>query len=178
MEQKDSYHYYCMGLEYFEKGEFEAALENFLRSSELDSHFKTYERTSRVLRKLGRFEEADRFLEQAYLLNPKNDKTGTEYARVLLRRGEISPAKEVLKEILCRNPSYGPGWKLAGELGNSSAFEDIAETVKETSGLKTIPDFGRALIAKLGKQSDIIEKPGRDGKFADMSQEQPDMVPA
>jgi len=57
-------------------------------------------------------------LEQAYRMNPKNDKIGTEYARLMLRRGEISPAKEVLDEILSRNPSYGPGWELIAEFGS------------------------------------------------------------
>ncbi|GEM_PF-3842458 len=38
-------------------------------------------------------------------------------ARVMLRRGEISPAKEVLKEIISRNPSCGPGWELTAEFG-------------------------------------------------------------
>ncbi|MDM8523225.1 hypothetical protein QUF80_07630 [Desulfococcaceae bacterium HSG8] len=80
-EQKDSYHYYRVGLEYFESGELESALENFLRSSESEPHFKTCERTAHILRELKRFEEADRFLEQAYRLNPKNDKTGIEYSR-------------------------------------------------------------------------------------------------
>jgi len=56
MEQKDSYHYYCTGLGHFEKGEFESALKNFLKSSELMPHFKTCERTAHVLRKLNRSE--------------------------------------------------------------------------------------------------------------------------
>jgi len=138
MEQKDSYHYYCIGLEQFEKGEFEAALENFFKSSEIEPHFKTYERTAHVLRKLRRFEEADRFLEQAYRLNPKNDKIGTEYAGLLFRRGDFFSVKEVLDEILSRNPSYGPGRKLAAELGIKSEFTDIVGELnpnrKEFSG--------------------------------------------
>jgi tetratricopeptide (TPR) repeat protein len=160
MEAKDSYYYYCTGVGHFEKGDFEAALENFLKSSEMDPHFKTSERISSVLRKLKRFEEADRFLEQAYRLNPKNDKTGTEYAGLLLRRGEISSVKEVLKEILCRNPAYGPGWKLAAELGKRTELTDIIDKVKEKSGCG-IPGPGQKLIAELGKKSefaDIIDK--------------------
>lgn len=118
MEPKDSYHYYCTGLTDFEKGEFECALENFLKSSELDPHFKTYERISHVLRKLNRFEEADYFMEEAYLLNPKNDKTATGYSELLLRRGETGPAKDILNEIICRNPSYGPARRLIAEIAN------------------------------------------------------------
>jgi len=89
VKQKESYHYYCIALEQFERGEFEAALENFFKSSEIEPHFKTYERTAHVLRKLNRFEEADRFMEQAYRLNPKNDKIATEYAGLLFRRGDF-----------------------------------------------------------------------------------------
>jgi len=89
VKQKESYHYYCIGLEQFERGEFESALENFFKSSDIEPHFKTYERTAHVLRKLKRFEEADRFMEQAYRLNPKNDKIGTEYAGLLFRRGDF-----------------------------------------------------------------------------------------
>ena len=122
MEQKDSYHYYCTGLGYFERGEFESALENFLRSSELEAHFKTSERMAHALRKLGRPEEADYFLEQSYHLNPKNDKIGIEYAGLMLRRGQISPAKEILKEIICRNPTYGPARRLMAELMNRDNF--------------------------------------------------------
>jgi len=127
------------------------------KSSELEPHFKTCERTACVLRKLRRFEEADRFLEQAYRLNPKNDKIGTEYARLMLRRGQISSAKKVLKEILCRNPSYGPGWKLAEELSKKSEFADIIEKVRKTSRLETIPGPGRKLIAELGRKSEFAD---------------------
>jgi len=70
-------------------------------------------------------------MEQAYRMNPKNDKIGTEYAGLLFRRGEFFSVKEVLEEILSRNPSYGPGRKLAAELGKKSEFTDIK--VKEKS---------------------------------------------
>jgi len=76
-------------LRYFERGGSESASSNFFNSSESEPHFKTYERTAHVLRKLNRFEEADRFMEQAYRLNPKNDKIGTEYAGLLFRRGDF-----------------------------------------------------------------------------------------
>jgi|GEM_PF-1528707 len=157
MEQKDSYHYYCTGLGYFERGEFESALENFLRSSELEAHFKTSERIAHTLRKLGRPKEADYFLEQAYRLNPKNDKIGTEYAGLMLRRGQTSPAKEILKEIICRNPSYGPGWKLAAELGEQTELSDIIDKVMEKFSLRMIPGSGRKLIAGLSRKSELAE---------------------
>jgi len=96
-------------------------LENFFKSSDIEPHFKTYERTAYVLRKLKRFEEADRFMEQAYRLNPKNDKIGTEYAGLLFRRGDFFSVKEVLEEILSRNPSYGPGWELIAEFGRQQS---------------------------------------------------------
>ncbi len=157
MEQKDSYHYYCTGLGHFERGEFESALENFLRSSELDPHFKTSERTAHALRKLGRPDEANHFLEQVYRLNPKNDKIGTEYAGVMLRQGQTSPAKEILKEIICRNPSYGPGWKLAAELGEKTELSDIIDKVMEKFGLEMIPGPGRKLIAELIRKSEFAD---------------------
>ncbi|MDM8523215.1 tetratricopeptide repeat protein [Desulfococcaceae bacterium HSG8] len=129
MEQKDSYHYYRIGLEYFESGELESALESFLRSSESEPHFKTCVRTAHVLRELKRFEEADRFLEQAYRLNPKNDKTGIEYAELMLKRGQTFPAKKILNDIIRRNPTYGPARRLLTELVNENDFLKYEESV-------------------------------------------------
>ncbi|OQX25557.1 MAG: hypothetical protein BWK80_14995 [Desulfobacteraceae bacterium IS3] len=80
-------------------------------------------------------------MEQAYRLNPKNDKIATEYAGLLFMRGDFFSVKKVLEEILSRNPSYGPGRKLAAlaaELGKKSEFADIIERLKEKSEHKAI----------------------------------------
>ena len=80
-------------------------------------------------------------MEQAYRLNPKNDKIGTEYAGLLFRRGDFFSVKEVLEEILSRNPSYGPGRKLAAELGKKSEFSDIIDKIKGKSAEAAVKEY-------------------------------------
>ena len=110
--EQDSYHYYLHGLEKYEKGDLDAALSYFLKSLELDEHFKTYELLYHIFKRKKLKKEADEAIFKAYRLNPRNDKVATELACMLIDNGKTKVAKKILLEVLKRNPDYGPAKRL------------------------------------------------------------------
>jgi tetratricopeptide (TPR) repeat protein len=63
-----------MGIESFEKEEFEKALEYFKQSLLLDNRSRTYARIYECLMSLGKFKEARPYIEIAYKMNKRHDK--------------------------------------------------------------------------------------------------------
>ena len=78
----------------------------------LDEHFKTCERIAELLEGLGRVAEAESHIHRAFQLNSENSKVATRYAEVLLALGDFSEATRVLRNVLDKNPTYGPARRL------------------------------------------------------------------
>jgi len=117
---KDALYYYGVGLEHFENGELMPALESFLKSLDMAPHFKTYERLYHVLLSLDRQEEAEVYLIKAYEMKPNNDKVCVLYAELLLKRGENMKGLKIAKEILKRNPTYGPAVNIISKFSKTN----------------------------------------------------------
>jgi tetratricopeptide (TPR) repeat protein len=107
---------YLLGMASFEKKDYQEALGHFHRSLELDSHFKTCQRIAEVLYALGQAAEAETYIEKAFHLNPNNSQAATHYTELLVKRGFNEDAKEILDDILSRNPTYGPAKRLRKSL--------------------------------------------------------------
>lgn len=111
------YELYLEGCELIGGGEYSKAVGKLLASIEEMPHFKTYERLSECYSALGDIEKAFDCAFKAYSQNPRNDKAALRYAEMLIRYDrDISRAREVLKEILARDPSYKPARAMWDEL--------------------------------------------------------------
>jgi tetratricopeptide (TPR) repeat protein len=112
-----SYSYYGLGVEFFEKGEYNKAIEYFFKSLEMGDHFKTYERLYNCYVKIGEHSKARECIEKAFELNRNNDKVAIEYISKLVNEGEEDELpKKLLDEVLERNPTYGPARKLKEQI--------------------------------------------------------------
>lgn len=110
--QEDSYYYYIKGDESLKKGEIDVAILCFKKSLNSSKHFKTYFKLYECYTIIEQFDTANSYLELAYFLNKKNDKTALEYAKFLIDRGCISEAKNILMDIIKRNPSYKKAYEV------------------------------------------------------------------
>jgi tetratricopeptide (TPR) repeat protein len=108
---------YLIGVEEFKKGNLDLALYCFAKSICLEPHFKTYQKKSEVLEKLGKEKEAFVALEEAYMLNPMNDSVAFNYASKLFKMNRFDECIAILKTIIERNSSYGPARKLLQSIG-------------------------------------------------------------
>lgn len=104
--EKDSYYYYRMGEECLNKKEIENAMEYFFISLKIKKHYKTYEKLYECCREINQNSIANYFIKLAYEENTKNDKVSLLYSRILIEENELKEAKEILLDILKRNPSY------------------------------------------------------------------------
>ena len=111
----EEYYLYLNGLVEYEKGCYADAICYFERSNEIEEHFKCYERLYCCWLQLGDSRKAFSCIEKAYQLNPKNDKTAFEYAKMLAESGNYELAQKVLSDIIQRNPTY----KKAADLADS-----------------------------------------------------------
>lgn len=105
-DEKDGYHYYMLGDEYLSKKEYQNAIKYFLISLKKEIHYKTYEKLYECYKGIYQKDIANQFLALAYNTNPKSDKVSLIYAKVLIEENELGKAKEIVLEILKRNPSY------------------------------------------------------------------------
>lgn len=115
MESED-YNLYLQGLVEYEKGCYSDVIRYFERSNEMGEHFKSYERSYGCWIKLGDKQKAFACIAKAYQLNPKNDKTAFEYARMLAESGDYEAAQKVLESIIQRNPTFKKAAILAESL--------------------------------------------------------------
>ncbi len=115
MDGKD-YNLYLKGLVAYEKGCYTDAIGYFERSNHISEHFKCYERLYDCWMHSGDTRKAFSCIEKAYNLNPKNDKTAYEFARMLVESGDCESALKVLRSIMQRNPSYKKASVLADSL--------------------------------------------------------------
>ena len=104
--EKDSYYYYRLGDEYLSKKEYQNAIKYLIISLKIAIHYKTYEKLYECYNGINQKDMARQFLTLAYNTNPKSDKVSFIYAKALIKENELDKAKEILLEILKRNPSY------------------------------------------------------------------------
>ncbi|WP_295092191.1 hypothetical protein [Ruminococcus sp.] len=102
----ESVNYYYKGVEEFERQNYAEAIKYFELSNNIEEHFKTYERLFCCWKKLSDNNKAYACIEKAYHINPNNDKTAFEFAKVNAEAGNNELALVILSEILKRNPTY------------------------------------------------------------------------
>lgn len=102
--------------EALDKDDEVSAIELLQESLELHEHFKSYEILGNIFLKHGDLIQARQYLEKAYGLNQRNDRTATLLAETLAALGDSTKAIRVLEELLLRNESYGPARKLLKQL--------------------------------------------------------------
>ncbi|MDE7479118.1 MAG: tetratricopeptide repeat protein [Lachnospiraceae bacterium] len=104
--EEDAYYYYCEANEHYNNGQIEEAIQLFLKSLNMDYHFKTYEKLYWCYHSLHQYDLANYFIKRAYEENNNNDKVAYLYAKVLIDKKELDKAREILLSIIKRNPSY------------------------------------------------------------------------
>jgi len=104
--EKDARYYYGVGFEYLHEKEIKSAIKYFLKSLDLDCHFKTYHRLYECYNYLEEYDLANYFIKMAYESNINNDKVAFDYSMSLVNKNEINKAKEILASIFNRNSSY------------------------------------------------------------------------
>lgn len=103
--EKDAYYYYIAANEYYNNDQIEEAIHYFLKSLDLNYHFKTYEQLYWCYSSLQQHDLANYFIKRAYEENDRNDKVAYLYAKVLINKNNyIVPVK--YSAILKRNPGY------------------------------------------------------------------------
>ena len=103
--EKDAYYYYAVANEHYNNGQIEEAIPLFLKSLEMDRHFKTYEKLYWCYNSLQQYDQAESFIKRAYEENDHNDKVAYLYAKVLIDKNQLDKAREILLCILKQNPS-------------------------------------------------------------------------
>lgn len=112
------YELYLEGCELLEGGKYREAASRFMESLDETPHFKTFERLGECYAALNDPEKAFECAEAAFGLNPRSDKIALRYAELLVRYNNDFPrAREVLSEILARNPSYKAAQVLLDKIG-------------------------------------------------------------
>jgi tetratricopeptide (TPR) repeat protein len=91
------------GMAFRDRQDYEKALTHFRHSLELHEHYKTCQRIAEMLIALDRATEADEYIERAYHLKPTHSQAATNYAAVLIKRGENEKARDVLIEVVSHN---------------------------------------------------------------------------
>lgn len=113
------YELYLEGCELLERGKYREAASRFMQSLGELPHFKTFERLGECYSALNDPKKAFEYVEEAYKLNPHNDKTAFRYAELLVKnKNDILKAQNILTEILDRNPSYKAAWELLDDLNS------------------------------------------------------------
>jgi len=106
-----------------DQGDEVSAITLLRESLELNEHFKSYELLGGICLKQGDWVQARQYLEKAYALNPRNDKTATLLAETLSAQGDSIKAIRVLEGMLLRNQNYGPAQKLLKQLKEEYTHE-------------------------------------------------------
>jgi tetratricopeptide (TPR) repeat protein len=111
-----AYEQFLLGTERLMASDHEQALTYFQSSLDLHPHYKTCQRVAQILVVLGKPHQAEPFIEQAYALNPNHSQTGTDFAKLLIQRGDIVRAKELLQQVVNHNKTYSPANEVLAQL--------------------------------------------------------------
>ncbi|MFG6368342.1 MAG: tetratricopeptide repeat protein [Lachnospiraceae bacterium] len=104
--EKDAYYFYMIANEHYNNDQIKEAIDLFLKSLEMDYHFKTCEKLYWCYNSLQQYDLANDFIKRAYEENNNNDKVAYLYAKVLIDKKQFNKAREILLSIIKRNPSY------------------------------------------------------------------------
>ena len=108
-----AYENYLAGNDCLKKSDYISAINFFTTSNSLEPHYKTFEKLFLCYYSINQMEKAFDCISCSYNINNKNDKTALEYAKMLVEyKHDYFLAKEILLDILQRNPSYKPAKKL------------------------------------------------------------------
>ena len=124
----ESYDYYCLGTESFDKSDYKSAIEFFEKSNRISEHYKTYEKMFLCFKKTGEHSMAYECLKKSYQLNQKSDKISVMYAEELAERKDFETARKILSKTLKRNPAYKPAEKLLDKISYINLVRYIGET--------------------------------------------------
>ena len=112
----EDYELYIQGSDLSMRGNYQEAYPLLLKSAEINPHSKTYEWLYTTAKALNKPDKAFAYIETAYILNPKNNKTASMYVEELIAKDEISKARDILTDILNRSSTYGPARRLLDKL--------------------------------------------------------------
>jgi type IV pilus assembly protein PilF len=95
-----------LGVGYFERGDYQVALEKLERAVELDpAHVPAYVTLALIEEQLGRDSRARRYYREAVSLAPEDGATLNGYAAFLGRQGEYREADEIFRRAI-NDPFY------------------------------------------------------------------------
>ncbi|RFF32221.1 type IV pilus biogenesis/stability protein PilW [Wenzhouxiangella sediminis] len=147
-----------LGVGYFERGDYQVALEKLERAVELDpAHVPAYVTLALIEEQLGRDSRARRYYREAVSLAPEDGATLNGYAAFLCRQGEYREADEIFRRSI-NDPFYDTKEVVhtnAGSCAIRAGRLDEAERYLRQA-LEVAPEYPDALfnLARLFLQRD------------------------
>lgn len=147
-----------LGVGYFERGDYQVALEKLERAVELDpAHVPAYVTLALIEEQLGRDSRARRYYREAVSLAPEDGATLNGYAAFLCRQGEYREADEIFRRAI-NDPFYETKevvYANAGSCAIRAGRLDEAESYLRQA-LEVAPEYPDALfnLARLFLQRD------------------------
>ncbi len=147
-----------LGVGYFERGDYQVALEKLERAVELDpAHVPAYVTLALIEEQLGRDSRARRYYREAVSLAPEDGATLNGYAAFLCRQGEYREADEIFRRAI-NDPFYDTKevvYANAGSCAIRAGRLDEAESYLRQA-LEVAPEYPDALfnLARLFLQRD------------------------
>lgn len=106
---------------------------------------------------------AEETIKRAYELNPENLALGADYARILVRRSKIKPAKTVCRHILERDPQNIIARKILGSLLISeNQLDEALEQLRLLEDIEEDPTETRFKIALIHLQQKRFSEAERE----------------
>ena len=126
------------GIRYDEIGHHELAIEEFVAAKELEpDNVEVLAHLAAACGALGRFGEADRWIDRAIHLDPVNIQARVCEAILTFRKGLYATAEDQLKGICEGNPSHGPAHFYRGEaLNRLGRVDEALKTMERTIQLQ------------------------------------------
>ncbi|QDT66002.1 tetratricopeptide repeat protein [Calycomorphotria hydatis] len=100
------YELYVEGASLFRSKQYEKAIPVLCESIAIDPHFKSYQILYKCYSELGRTSIAFECCKRAWQEAPNNDQAATDYASLLILSNQHDEAKQILRSVVNRNPSY------------------------------------------------------------------------
>jgi tetratricopeptide (TPR) repeat protein len=116
---KEALDLYYDARQFFIQRDYSRALSLLQQSLRTSDHFKSREMVGQCWERLGDWSRAVDEYRRALLLNPQSNKTAHLLASLLLDHGDSATARDIVRSILGRCPTYGPARRLLSKIGEA-----------------------------------------------------------
>lgn len=152
----------ALGESYFMSGRTEKAIEEFKQLVEIDPTARSYAFLGLSYRHLGRFDEARKYFEEGWKLDPHNASCLFNLGYIEGRQGNQLKAENYFRQTLKANPDFADAlFELADLRINAKRFEEAAELLRRYVKASRDPMSGYyklAMVERSLKQFDAAQR--------------------